>query len=154
MCVIILVGVTNVISSFFSVSWTGLMKSNGSLQRRSGLGRNVKSFMAIPKQVCLTDIKPGDKKYIYIDHIVINWSINFHNGTYCIITIVEACFNNTHTHTHTYTTFLFCYSSLFRYGERGEDWDSGKDVFNPQFWFPRPDYLCQESNDTNASKHM
>ena len=63
-CVITLVGVTNVIiSSFFSVSWTGLLKSNGSLRRRSGLGRFVRSFMAISKQVCLTDVKPGGKKY-------------------------------------------------------------------------------------------
>ena len=44
---------------------------------------------------------------------------------------------NTHTHTHTHT-----------------GWDPGKDVFNPQFWFPRPDYPCQESNDAKASKHM
>ena len=65
MCVITLVGVTNVIiSSFFSVSWTGRFESNVSLRKGSGLGRFVRSFMAISKQVCLTGVKPEDKKYI------------------------------------------------------------------------------------------
>ena len=39
-------------------------------------------------------------------------------------------------------------------GWRGEGWDPTKDVFHPQFWFPRPVYLCQRSSYTKASKNM
>ena len=39
-------------------------------------------------------------------------------------------------------------------GWRGEGWDPTKDVFHPQFWFPRAVYLCQRTSYTKASKNM